>query len=110
MTLVDHLGELRARLVVSMVAIVASFIVAYVFHGDLVTWLERALPPEHRKLTTFSVGENGSPPARIAVASSSPVVIRLAGIRVGAVTDFTSGVRPLCTASVLSGSRGFAAR
>jgi sec-independent protein translocase protein TatC len=55
--LVDHLGELRARIVVSLVAVVAAFIVAYVFHGQLITWLEQALPPDRRKLTTLSVGE-----------------------------------------------------
>src|SRR5262249_49117372 len=56
-TLVEHLGELRARLVVSIVAIGAGFIGAYVIHGHLVRWLEDALPPDHRNLITLSPAE-----------------------------------------------------
>src|SRR5690349_19485289 len=56
-TLVEHLGELRARLVVCLAAISVGRIVAYVFHSHLVHWLELPLPPEHRKLVTFSVAE-----------------------------------------------------
>jgi sec-independent protein translocase protein TatC len=56
-TLVEHLGELRGRLVVSMIAIAVGFAAAYAIHGHLVTWLEDALPPEHRKLITFGVAE-----------------------------------------------------
>jgi sec-independent protein translocase protein TatC len=56
-TLVDHLGELRGRLVVCLVSIVAGFIVAYVFHSHLIHWLELTLPPERRDLVTFGVTE-----------------------------------------------------
>jgi sec-independent protein translocase protein TatC len=56
-TLVEHLGELRGRLVVSMIAIAVGFAAAYAIHGHLVVWLEKALPPEHRKLITFGVAE-----------------------------------------------------
>ena len=31
-TLVEHLGELRTRLVISLVALVPAFVVAFVFH------------------------------------------------------------------------------
>lgn len=56
-TLVEHLGELRARIVISLAAIAAGFVVAYVFHSHLVHWLEDALPANHRKLTTLSPAE-----------------------------------------------------
>ena len=56
-TLVEHLGELRARIVVCLVAITVGFIAAYVVHGHLVRWLEDALPANHRKLTTLSPAE-----------------------------------------------------
>jgi sec-independent protein translocase protein TatC len=56
-TLVEHLGELRGRLVVALIAIAAGFIVAYAFHSRLVSWLEDALPPEHRKLITLGPAE-----------------------------------------------------
>jgi len=53
-TLVEHLGELRARIVVALIAVAAGFVVAYIFHTQLISWLEDALPPEHRKLLTLS--------------------------------------------------------
>ena len=53
-TLVEHLGELRTRLIVALGAIAAAFIVTYVFHGHLLHWLNRPLPPHLRKPVTFS--------------------------------------------------------
>jgi sec-independent protein translocase protein TatC len=55
--LVDHLGELRARVAVSAVAVAAGFAVAYAVHGRLVEALTRPLPPEHRHPVTFGVAE-----------------------------------------------------
>jgi sec-independent protein translocase protein TatC len=56
-TLVEHLEELRQRIFVCLGAMAVGFIVAYVFHRRLIHMLERALPPDHRKLTTFTIGE-----------------------------------------------------
>jgi sec-independent protein translocase protein TatC len=56
-TLVEHLGELRGRIVICLIAITVGFIAAYTIHGHLIHWLENALPPEHRKLTTLSPAE-----------------------------------------------------
>src|SRR5690348_9306964 len=56
-TLVEHLGELRARLVVAIVAIAIGFAAAYAIHGRLIGWLEDALPPAHRQLMTLSPAE-----------------------------------------------------
>jgi sec-independent protein translocase protein TatC len=55
--LVDHLGELRTRLVVTLAAVAVGFSVAYVFHARLLTWLNSALPPEHRRPVTFGIAE-----------------------------------------------------
>src|SRR5919202_1994538 len=55
--LVEHLGELRARLVVALAALAGGFAVAYAVHGRILGWLEAALPPEHRKLVTYGVAE-----------------------------------------------------
>src|SRR5919198_1263294 len=52
-TLVEHLGELRARLIISLAAIAVAFAVAYAFHGMLLDWLNRPLPDRLRKPTTF---------------------------------------------------------
>jgi sec-independent protein translocase protein TatC len=53
-TLVEHLGELRARLIVSLAALAAGFAVAYGFHGHLLHWLNKPLPPHLRKPVTFN--------------------------------------------------------
>jgi sec-independent protein translocase protein TatC len=55
--LVEHLGELRTRLIVSLGALAVGFTVAYVFHGALLDLLNRPLPPEHRPPVTFGVAE-----------------------------------------------------
>jgi sec-independent protein translocase protein TatC len=53
-TLVEHLGELRARLFIALSALAVGFIVAYAFHGRLLDWLNRPLPDNLDKPTTFS--------------------------------------------------------
>jgi sec-independent protein translocase protein TatC len=53
-TLVEHLGELRARLIISLAAIAAAFCVTYAFHGRLLDWLNRPLPEHLKKPATFS--------------------------------------------------------
>ena len=53
-TLVEHLGELRARLIVSLIALAAGFAVAYGFHGRILHWLNQPLPPHLRRPVTFS--------------------------------------------------------
>jgi sec-independent protein translocase protein TatC len=53
-TLVEHLGELRTRLFIVLGALAAAFVVTYVFHGHLLHWLNRPLPPDLRKPVTFS--------------------------------------------------------
>jgi sec-independent protein translocase protein TatC len=56
-TLVEHLGELRTRLYISLAALIVGFSVAYAFHSHLIKWLEDALPPDRRHLITFGVAE-----------------------------------------------------
>ena len=56
-TLVEHLGELRTRLIICLFAIVAAFAVTYTFHGRLLEWLNRPLPADKRPPVTFGVLE-----------------------------------------------------
>src|ERR1700730_7996759 len=56
-TLVEHLGELRTRLVVALLAIAVGFGVAYAFHSHLIHWLDGALPANRRHLVPFGVAE-----------------------------------------------------
>jgi sec-independent protein translocase protein TatC len=57
-TLVEHLGELRSRLVISLIAVALAFAVTYAFHDKLLHWLNKPLPPRlHGKPVTFGVAE-----------------------------------------------------
>jgi sec-independent protein translocase protein TatC len=56
-TLVEHLGELRARLVICLGAITFAFVFTYAFHGHLLTWLNRPLPANKQPPVTFGVLE-----------------------------------------------------
>ncbi|HMJ00609.1 MAG TPA: twin-arginine translocase subunit TatC [Gaiellaceae bacterium] len=56
-SLVEHLDELRSRLVISLVALGIAFGVAFAFHAHLLDWLNQALPAGKRKPVTFGVTE-----------------------------------------------------
>jgi len=55
--LVDHLDELRSRIIVSANAVLAGTVIAYVFHHRLLHWITRPLPEGHRRLLTLTVTE-----------------------------------------------------
>lgn len=58
LTVVEHLSELRARIVISLVALVAGFALAFTFHSELVEWLIQPLPAEQEgQLITLSPTE-----------------------------------------------------
>ena len=77
-TLVEHLGELRARLLIALAAIVPAFAVAFAFHARLVAWLMRPLPDD-RQLVTLGVTEPFFTGVKVsayaAVALALPVVL-----------------------------------
>jgi sec-independent protein translocase protein TatC len=56
-TLVEHLEELRWRIIVMLCALAVGTIVAFVFHGHLIDWLNRPLPGDRRHLLTLGVVE-----------------------------------------------------
>jgi sec-independent protein translocase protein TatC len=56
-TLGEHLEELRGRLFVVLGAVVLGTVVAYVFHDHVLNWLNRPLPADHHRLSTFGVAE-----------------------------------------------------
>jgi sec-independent protein translocase protein TatC len=56
-TLGEHLEELRGRLFVMLGAIAVGTIVAFVFSGHVLDWLDRPLPPGHHRLLTTGVAE-----------------------------------------------------
>ena len=55
-TLVEHLDELRTRLIISLLALAVGFAVAFPFHEQIVEWLIEPLP-EGKRLVTFGVTE-----------------------------------------------------
>ena len=55
-TLVEHLEELRSRLIVALGALALGVAVAFPFHERIVTWLVEPLPGD-RELVTFGVTE-----------------------------------------------------
>jgi sec-independent protein translocase protein TatC len=77
-TLVEHLDELRSRLIVALVAVGVAFPVAFIFHERLVHWLMRPLP-EDRKLVTLGVTEPFTTGVKLsfyaALAIAFPVLI-----------------------------------
>jgi sec-independent protein translocase protein TatC len=78
-TLVEHLDELRTRLVISLLAVAATFIVAFVFHEHLIEWLREPLPDEKERLTTLGVTEPFTTSVKVsfyaAIALSLPVLL-----------------------------------
>jgi sec-independent protein translocase protein TatC len=56
-TLVEHLEELRRRIIIALCALVVGTIVAFSFHGQLLDWLNQALPADRRRPVTLGVAE-----------------------------------------------------
>ncbi|MHB8468970.1 MAG: twin-arginine translocase subunit TatC [Gaiellaceae bacterium] len=56
-TLVEHLEELRRRIFIMLGALIVTSIVAYVFHGHILDWLNQPLPADRRRPVTLGVTE-----------------------------------------------------
>jgi sec-independent protein translocase protein TatC len=56
-TLGEHLDELRSRIMFMLGALVVGTIVAFIFHGHVLDWLNRPLPANHHRLLTTGVAE-----------------------------------------------------
>lgn len=56
-TLVEHLEELRQRIMVALAAVAVATAVAFVFHDRILELLARPLPPAHRPVAAFGVVE-----------------------------------------------------
>jgi len=57
-TLVEHLGELRSRIVISLLTLAVGFGVAFAFHERLIRWLLHPLPADKRNdIVTLGVTE-----------------------------------------------------
>jgi sec-independent protein translocase protein TatC len=56
-TLVEHLGELRTRIVVCLLSLIVTFAITYTFRGHVLHWLNSPLPHRLQKPVTFGVAE-----------------------------------------------------
>src|SRR6476646_1505192 len=56
-TLVEHLDELRSRILVVLGAVALSLAVTYAFHHEIIRWLNQRLPADKRHPITFGVAE-----------------------------------------------------
>ena len=56
-SLAEHLDELRGRLFVVLGALLVATIVAYVFHNQILDWLNQPLPANRRRVVTLGVTE-----------------------------------------------------
>ena len=54
-TLVEHLDELRSRLMVCLLAVGVAFPVAFLFHDRLIDWLMRPLPDDRKALQRIAM-------------------------------------------------------
>ena len=56
-TLVEHLEELRQRILFALAAVAVATAVAFAVHDSILEWLARPLPPAHRHLAALGVTE-----------------------------------------------------
>lgn len=75
-TLVEHLGELRTRLLIGLLAILPAFIVAFAFRDHLINWLIRPLPDD-KELVTLGVTEPFTTAIKVSLAAAVAVTLPL---------------------------------
>jgi sec-independent protein translocase protein TatC len=73
-TLVEHLGELRARLVISLLTLVPAFAVAFFFQEDIVRWLKKPLPDD-KVVVTLGVIEPFTTAVKVSLAVAVAVTL-----------------------------------
>jgi len=56
-TVVEHLDELRTRLLIAIGSIIPGFVVAFAFHSTLIGWLTDPLPDDRDRLLALGVTE-----------------------------------------------------
>jgi sec-independent protein translocase protein TatC len=73
-TVVEHLTELRHRLLISIFAIVPAFMVAFYFHEQLIEWLMVPLPPD-KNLVTLAVLEPFTTAVKVSAMAAIAIVL-----------------------------------
>jgi sec-independent protein translocase protein TatC len=73
-TLVEHLGELRARLLISILTLAPAFLVAFYFQDDIIRWLLKPLP-EGKEVVTLGVVEPFTTAVKVSMAVAIAVTL-----------------------------------
>ena len=74
-TLVEHLGELRSRLLISILTLAPAFGVAFAFQERLIEWLSRPLPDDKKQLQTLGVVEPFTTAVKVSLAAAVAVTL-----------------------------------
>ena len=75
-TLVEHLTELRQRLVIALLALAPAFGLAFAFHSRLIEWLLELLP-EDKSLVTLGVTEPFTTAVKVSFYVAIAIVLPL---------------------------------
>lgn len=73
-TLVEHLGELRTRLLISLVSVAVAFAAIFPFRDHLITWLREPLPDDKR-LITIGVAEPFTTSFKVCLFAAAAVAL-----------------------------------
>ena len=73
-TLVEHLGELRARLLISILTLAPAFLVAFYFQDDIIRWLLKPLPDD-KQVITLGVIEPFTTAVKVSLAVAIAVTL-----------------------------------
>ena len=98
--LADHLGELRQRLVLCLIAFVPAFAAAFAVHGRIVELLARPLP-EGKQLVTLGVTEPFTTSVKVSLIAAVGLVLPLL------LTQLWSFLAPALTPAAQRAITGF---
>jgi len=73
-TVVEHLSELRHRLLIAIAAIIPAFLLTFAFHTQLIEWLMRPLP-EDTTLVTLGVTEPFTTAVKVSGLAAIAIVL-----------------------------------
>jgi sec-independent protein translocase protein TatC len=73
-TLVEHLDELRSRLIIVLVALAPAFLLTFAFHEHLIEWLMKPLPDD-QKLVTLGVTEPFTTSVKVSLIAGLALIV-----------------------------------
>ena len=73
-TLVEHLDELRSRLIIALIAIAPAFLLTFTFHEQIMEWLTGPLPDD-KKLVTLGVTEPFTTSVKVSLLAALAIVL-----------------------------------